>query len=220
MEIELQVLFDRYFQSMNVAKVPRVVFYEKYYRSRNEIYERIKCKRVSVDIKEVKALTDEALEICNYIGEKVELYRDDSNDPKMPIYPEYDPFAYPQYRFVECENYMTSKGLVKFNLDYVIRVARGYIRSDFEKDAYLNAPLISLDNYVWFVCPLEFYAGRIQEDYYKCYVERGDHELVSREEFHKLIKSHQPRGSQIDWKYLQEVIHKYNSMNIRSLKYG
>jgi hypothetical protein len=104
----------------------------------------------------------------------------------------------PKYRFVEYENYMTSRSLVKFNLDYIISAARSYIREDFEKDDYLNAPLVSLRNYVWLVCPLEFYAERIQEDYYKSYIEKGDHEQISHEEFDKLIKSYQPRGNQID----------------------
>jgi hypothetical protein len=56
---------------------------------------------------------------------------------------------------------------------------------------------------------LEFYAEKIQKDYYESYREEGDHELVSREEFHTLIKSHDPKKKSIDWKYLQEVIHKY-----------
>jgi hypothetical protein len=89
---------------MNVSTVPRIIFYEKYYKSRNEIYDRIKCKRIFNDIKEVKALADEALEMRNYIGEKVEIYKDDPNDPEIPEYPEYDPSTYPQYRLFECEN--------------------------------------------------------------------------------------------------------------------
>jgi hypothetical protein len=89
--------------------------------------------------------------MCSYTSEKVEIYQEAPNDPEMPKYPEYDPSTYPQYRLAERENYMTSNGLVKFNLDYVISSARGYIRSDFEKDAYLDAPLVKLEDYVWFV---------------------------------------------------------------------
>jgi hypothetical protein len=103
-------------------------------------------------LKKSKKLADETLEICRYIEEKVELYRD---DPEMPTYPEFDPSTYPQYRFVECDNYMTSRGVVKYNLDYVIETAKNFGRSDLEKNAYLDAPLIRLEDYVWFTCPLK-----------------------------------------------------------------
>jgi hypothetical protein len=104
---------------------------------------------------------------------------------------------------------MTSRDLVKFNLDYVINTATHWNRKDLERNAYLDAPFIRLENYTWFCCPLEFYAEKIQKDYYESYREEGDHELVSCEEFHTLIKSHDPRKKSIDLKYLQEVIHKY-----------
>jgi hypothetical protein len=67
-----------------------------------------------------------------------------SND--MPTYPEFDPSTYPQYRFVECDNYMTSRGLVKFNLDYVINTATNWNRKDLERNAYLDAPFVKLEN--------------------------------------------------------------------------
>jgi hypothetical protein len=54
------------------------------------------------------------------------------------------------------------------------------MRDDYERDTYLNAPLVRLEDYVWFVCPLELYAVKIQKDYYESYRERGDHELVTR----------------------------------------
>jgi hypothetical protein len=38
-----------------------------------------------------------------------------------------------------------------------------------------------LEDYVWFVWPLKFYAEKIQKDYYESYRKRGDHELVRRE---------------------------------------
>jgi hypothetical protein len=93
---------------------------------------------------------------------------------------------------------MTSRGLVKFNLADVIETARNFGINDLEKNAYLDAPLIRLEDYVWFTCPLELYAGKIQKDYYDSIREVGDHELVSREEFHTIIKSYQPRGNRID----------------------
>jgi hypothetical protein len=111
----------------------------------------------------------------------------------MLIYPEFDPSTYPQYRFVECDNYMTSRGLVKFNLDYAINTSTNWKWKDLERNGYLDAPFVKLENYTWFCCPLEFYAEKTQKDYYESYREEGDHELVSHEEFHILIKSHNPR---------------------------
>jgi hypothetical protein len=122
----------------------------------------------------------------------------------MSIYPEFDPSTYPQYRFVECNNYMTSRGLVKFNLDYVINTATNLNRKDLERNAYFDAPFVCLEKYTWFFCPLEFYAEKIQKDYNESYKNEGDHELVSREEFHALIKSYEPRKKYINWEYLQE----------------
>jgi hypothetical protein len=66
----------------------------------------------------------------------------------MPKYPEYDQSTYPQYRFVECDNYFTSRGFVKFNLECVIKIARNFRRPKFEDDPYLNEPLIGKENYV------------------------------------------------------------------------
>jgi hypothetical protein len=43
---------------------------------------------------------------------------------------------------------MTSRGLVKFNLDYMIETARNFRRTDLEKNAYLDAPLVRLEDYV------------------------------------------------------------------------
>jgi hypothetical protein len=127
----------------------------------------------------------------------------------MPIIPEFDPSTYPQYRFVECDNYMTSRCLVKFNLDYVINTANNWNRKDLDRKAYLDAPYVSLKNYTWFCCPLEFYAEKIQKGYYESYRNEGDRVLVSREEFYTFIKSFEPRKKYINWENLQETIHKY-----------
>jgi hypothetical protein len=86
--------------------------------------------------------------------------------------------------------------LVKLNLDYVISAAKHFNRLDFKDNSYLNKPLIEKENYVWFHCPLEFYAGSVQEDYYDRYINIGDHKQVSRKELYKLIKSYQTRGNQ------------------------
>jgi hypothetical protein len=108
-------VFQTYFPPSN--DLIDYIFYEKYYRVRNDILQKLKDKRIFIDIRKVKEYTDEALEIGKNIKEKVEIYKEDPNDPEMSIYPEFDPSTYPQYRFVECNNYMTSRGLVKFNLD-------------------------------------------------------------------------------------------------------
>jgi hypothetical protein len=62
----------------------------------------------------------------------------------MPTYPEFDPSAYPQYKFVECDNYMTSRGLIKFNLDYAINTATNWNRKDLERNAYFDTPFVKL----------------------------------------------------------------------------
>jgi hypothetical protein len=146
MDVKLACLFEVNFHSFNLQKIPKTTFYDKYHKIRDEIYKKLKDKPILYDTKKVKKLADEALEICHYIEEKVGLYKEDPDDPEMPTYPEFDPSTYPQYRFVECDNYMISKGLVKFDLDYVIETARNFGRSDLEKNAYLDAPLVRLED--------------------------------------------------------------------------
>jgi hypothetical protein len=85
----INYIFQTYFQS--VDNTPEFMFYEKYYQVRNDILQRLKDKRIFIDTRKVKKYIDEELEICKSIKEKVEIYKEDPNDPEIPTYPEFDP---------------------------------------------------------------------------------------------------------------------------------
>jgi hypothetical protein len=106
-------MFQTYFPASN--EMTDYIFYEKYYQVRNDNLRRLKDKRIFIDTRKVKKYIDEALEICKFINETVEIDKEAPDDPERPTEPEFAPSTYPQYRFVECDNYMTSRGLVKFN---------------------------------------------------------------------------------------------------------
>jgi hypothetical protein len=113
-ELNIKTLFECYFHTFNLQSLNKSQFYEIYYKSRDQINDKIHCWHIFENIKKVNIFTDEALEICKFMEEKVEIYEEDPNDLEMPKYPEYDPSTYPQYRFVEYKNYFTVRGFVKF----------------------------------------------------------------------------------------------------------
>jgi hypothetical protein len=145
----INAMFQTYFPASN--DMTDYIFYEQYYQVRNDILQRLKDKRIFIETRKVKKYIDKTLEICKSIKEIVEICKEDTDDPEMPTYPEFDPSTYPQFRFVECDNYMASRGLIKFNLDYVINPATNWNRNDLERNAYFDAPFVRLENIHGFV---------------------------------------------------------------------
>jgi hypothetical protein len=77
----ISTMLQTYFSASN--DMADDIFYEKYYQVRNDIHRRLKDKRIFIDIRKVKKYIDEALEICKSIKEKVEIYKEDPDDPEM-----------------------------------------------------------------------------------------------------------------------------------------
>jgi hypothetical protein len=177
MDLNLKCLFEYYFHIFNLQSLNKSQFYEIYYKIRNQINDKIKCWHIFDHIKEVSLFADKILEICNIIEEKLEYSRIWSINISS-------------IRFDECDNYFTSPGFVKFNLEYAIKVSRDFRMHNFEDDAYLIMPLVEKTNYVWFNCPLEFYAGKSKKIIMIRYMNRCDQEQVTIEELHKLIKTY------------------------------
>jgi hypothetical protein len=67
----MDCMFQTYFQS--VDKIPEFMFYEQYYKVRNDILQKLNDKRIFIDTRKVKKYINEVLEICKFIKEKVEI---------------------------------------------------------------------------------------------------------------------------------------------------
>jgi hypothetical protein len=75
-------------------------------------------------------------------------YFEDPDDPPIPN-------EFKTFQFIECDAYNTREGFIMFNLDYVIKAAK-YL---FPTNTYMQrcideGPIIPLQEYRWFMCPL------------------------------------------------------------------
>jgi hypothetical protein len=110
--------------------------------------------------------------------------------------------------FIKCENYMTSFGLLEFNLNYVLFKTK-FMRSagfNFTQKALEETPEIPPNEYVWFGCPLEMRAIDIQIAYYHHWQHFGENEKVSRKEINDIIRI----GFDNYGKYIYDLVIKYN----------
>jgi hypothetical protein len=113
---------------------------------------------------------------------KKQEYFDDPDDPPVPRIGE-------TLFFVEGENYMTSKGFAKFDLDYMLfRLAMNEgIPYNYAQKALDESPEIPPNEYVWYFCPLEPLIVDIQIAYYLHWEHYNGHNKVSKEEISNIL---------------------------------
>jgi hypothetical protein len=111
-------------------------------------------------------------------------YFDDPDDPPIPRIGE-------MLIIVKCENYMTCRGLIEFNLEYMlfrINIKKKFPSFDYTQKALEEIPEIPANEYVWYFCPLEIRTVDIQIVYYLHWQRFDDNNKVSKKEISDIIK--------------------------------
>jgi hypothetical protein len=130
------------------------------------------------------------MEIARKLNEQLEQstttkqeYSNDSVDLSIP--------KIETFQFVECDKYMTVKGLNKFNLDYVIERIKGakiLWVTNWTQKAIDENPEIPINEIRWYFCALEVKAYRLQINYYYHWMKYNENDKVSVEEISDIIK--------------------------------
>jgi hypothetical protein len=131
-------------------------------------------------------------------------YHEDQDDPPIPN-------KFKKFQFVECDNYMTDEDLVKFNSNYVInQIAhrRGRINKNLQRTID-ETPAIPMNEYRWYVCPLNPSCLRIQIYYYIHWMYYKEQDKVSVEEISEIVKA----GLYNSIDKIYKLIIKYNLTN-------
>jgi hypothetical protein len=154
-----------------------------------QIYKMVKEDGLIDNVEEYIDTIVDTLVIANKIGRSLEkqlketpkerkvIYHEDPDDPPIPKIEE-------MLMFNECENYMTIKGFVKFDLEYMLN---GINEMNKRKNPYGNiqfaldeAPDIPMNEYIWYCCPLEPEIGVIQLYYYSHWMNYNEFDKVSK----------------------------------------
>jgi hypothetical protein len=161
-----------------------------------QVYKEMKMIKLIDDVEEYIDTLLETLMILGKIGSKLhkqykempvvenKIYTEDPDDPPVPRIGD-------ELHFNECEYYMTERGLVKFDLQYMLN---GIQNMNKRKDPYENirialddSPEIPDNEYIWYFCPFDDDTTTMQNLYYIHWEWINQHNKVSREEISNII---------------------------------
>jgi hypothetical protein len=86
---------------------------------------------------------------------------------------------------------MTFRGLIKFDLDYVIErttFSRKFLVMNCRQKAIEESPEIPMNEYRWYFCPLEVSTCQMQIGYYSHWMKYNENIKVSVEKISEIIK--------------------------------
>jgi hypothetical protein len=154
----------------------------------------------TIDI--LKVITEKMMMYFDNLDTHKQEYLEDSDDPPIPRIGE-------ALYFVKRENYMTQKGLINFDLDYMlyrINFNDRYAPYNWSQKALEETPEIPENEYIWYFCPLEPHTVDIQIAYYIHWKYYDENDKVSKKEMSDIIK----KGLYNSAKDIYDLIIKYN----------
>jgi hypothetical protein len=130
-----------------------------------------------------------------YAKEEKRTYYDDPDDPPVPRCSE-------EFQFIECDNYMTTEGLVKWDLNYMINKMNHWTCLQDFHYAEDRTPDLPREEYVWYVCPMDRGVDQVQEAYYYNWYHYNTMDKLSKEQMDNILKMDKQEAIDLlkDWK--------------------